>query len=776
MLEQRRQGVAPPEPTDEEWLRELRSEIRPAEKFVTGNLHRFLPVWEKYIATMPAADQQRPVVKRVLRTLRRGLKFDFVNPRCDTQRSHPRYKRNIKRVARSLARAMGPDQVEPLLNRTTPGRVHLPNLPSYHKNLDFVLEQRDAMLMDGRLVEWWWPDNQPPQCILPLGVDVKAVSGKCRLIHDAGYINLFSRYIKFSLESMEDATTGTTTGFWGVASDIKGGYTHLCFAHSSVTYTGVEIEGKVYAHVAVNFGNAPAPRVYTEVIAVMFHCMRMAGVYMTLYIDDRLMRAFLRHQLMQDALMAFILEAALGWAVSTEKLQVPPRQTVTWTGHEIHWHAQEPFLKIPEEKMAHVVNLTRELSARPQATPRELAQVAGKLYSMEKAVPLLPLLCRDLWEETAGTKAWDMPSPLQPRLSAYLRFLADHCAKHNGKRIWQRQQGLIVCGDASAIGFGARVVNPYGNFEGDPDTWAVPSHEQLQRWGTPVFQTAFTEALRKAAEDQSYSSTERELDCLLAFLRIALIWMPQLLRHSAMLYLTDSQNTETDIRRMRGGPRVFHTVCEIWQVCLLHDIDLQIKWLPREHALMQCADDESKEEDPSQWALSPWHTELIQQRWAVANIAFEQKQILDVFGDEVTAKSEHFFSRALCPGTSGIDGFTQAWFTSAVPKPLCWVNGPFTHMTRIIQKLIDERTDAVLIFPDWVAGWRAMLSELPVRDAFTLPKQDAGGTNQLLFKPGSRVPRKAREAGLKSQPNYEVVAMLIIWDNSDWITTWREAR
>eukprot|EP00873_Tetraselmis_striata_P025994 jgi/Tetstr1/446258/TSEL_033802.t1 len=130
----------------------------------------------------------------------------------------------------------------------------------------------------------------------------------------------------------------------------------------------------------------------------------------------------------------------------------------------------------------------------------------------------------------------------------------------------------------------------------------------------------------------------------MAFLRIALIWMPHLLRHSAMLYLTDSQNTETDIRRMRGGPRVFHIVCEIWQVCLLRDIDLHIKWLPREHALRQCADDKSKEEDPSQGALSPGHTELIQQRWAVANIAFQQKQILDVFGDEVTAKYENFSS------------------------------------------------------------------------------------------------------------------------------------
>lgn len=71
---------------------------------------------------------------------------------------------------------MGSDEVEPLRNRTTPGRIHLPNLPSYHKNLDVALPQRDAMLMDGRLVKWWWPNKHPQQCILPQeAVDVKAV-------------------------------------------------------------------------------------------------------------------------------------------------------------------------------------------------------------------------------------------------------------------------------------------------------------------------------------------------------------------------------------------------------------------------------------------------------------------------------------------------------------------------------------------------------------------------------------------------------------------------
>lgn len=58
----------------------------------------------------------------------------------------------------------------------------------------------------------------------------------------------------------------------------------------------------------------------------MFHCMRVVGFYMTLYIDYCLMRAFLWHQLMQDALMTFILEAALGWSVSTERPQAPPNK------------------------------------------------------------------------------------------------------------------------------------------------------------------------------------------------------------------------------------------------------------------------------------------------------------------------------------------------------------------------------------------------------------------------------------------------------------------
>lgn len=63
MLEHRSQGGALPQPTDEGVAAELH-EIRPSKKFVNGNLHRSQPEWGKCIAATPAADQQRPVVKR----------------------------------------------------------------------------------------------------------------------------------------------------------------------------------------------------------------------------------------------------------------------------------------------------------------------------------------------------------------------------------------------------------------------------------------------------------------------------------------------------------------------------------------------------------------------------------------------------------------------------------------------------------------------------------------------------------------------------------------
>lgn len=177
---------------------------------------------------------------------------------------------------------------------------------------------------------------------------------------------------------------------------------------------------------------------------------------------------------------------------------------------------------------------------------------------------------------------------------------------------------------------------------------------------------------------------------------------------------------------------------------------------------MTGADFQSKDEDPSSWALSEWHTKLILS-------AIGMSPDLDVFADETNTKAPAFFSWHWCPLTAGVNGFIQPWQGNgtAIPlRPLCWVNPPFQRLPAVIQKIKQERADCILIVPDWVESWVALLTEMPVVFKLKLPKIDSSGNTRLLFVPGPRVPRRARERGATRQPNYEVWVFLILWPES----------
>ncbi len=85
-----------------------------------------------------------------------------------------------------------------------PGQIKLLNLRSVHEttkwqdggeasNEDYVSSQISELVETGRLVEWHWPEGQPPRCILPLGVATRELEKKLRLIYDGRYLNLWMR-------------------------------------------------------------------------------------------------------------------------------------------------------------------------------------------------------------------------------------------------------------------------------------------------------------------------------------------------------------------------------------------------------------------------------------------------------------------------------------------------------------------------------------------------------------------------------------------------------
>ncbi len=64
--------------------------------------------------------------------------------------------------------------------------------------------QISELVETGRLVEWHWPEGQPPRCILPLGVATRELEKKLRLIYDGRYLNLWMRYEQFNYEGLNE--------------------------------------------------------------------------------------------------------------------------------------------------------------------------------------------------------------------------------------------------------------------------------------------------------------------------------------------------------------------------------------------------------------------------------------------------------------------------------------------------------------------------------------------------------------------------------------------
>ena len=101
---------------------------------------------------------------------------------------------------------------------------------------------------------------------------------------------------------------------------------------------------------------------------------------------------------------------------------------------------------------------------------------------------------------------------------------------------------------------------------------------------------------------------------------------------------------------------------------------------------------------------------------------------------------------------------------------MAFCNPPF-NMGRVLRKLIDERVDAVLIYPVWPRYWMGMLSHLMskgvVRADYRLPHLDT------LFTAGARVPAARKGRGHKA-PHYEVRCAFITWDKHTSGQGWRQ--
>jgi hypothetical protein len=128
---------------------------------------------------------------------------------------------------------------------------------------------------------------------------------------------------------------------------------------------------------------------------------------------------------------------------------------------------------------------------------------------------------------------------------------------------------------------------------------------------------------------------------------------------------------------------------EIFQLCLRHDIDISVDWVPRD--FNQIADDLSKTEDWDDWSVSNTIFEYVSKVYGPFTI--------DLFASNITHKLVKFYSKYWCEGSAGVDAFAYHWGAE-----YSWVVPPPQLAGKVLGHMKQCKAAGVLLLPKWCSA------------------------------------------------------------------------
>ena len=281
--------------------------------------------------------------------------------------------------------------------------------------------------------------------------------------------------------------------------------------------------------------------------------------------------------------------------------------------------------------------------------------------------PLIHLLTRFGFFVINSAKSWNQLVFISEGCRKELSYIKAHLHELDGYRYESRAPPTVVfsrsfASDASGIGCGTVEFSSAG----------------LRL----CMQRAFS------AEEQSLSSTERELISLYDF------YVRNLseLRGLSVIHYTDNFNLERLFVYGSRRSRLHTLLFSIFVSLKAHDVNLVVKWLPRENPVMVVADYFSRNLDVTDYSLSFACFHAFSEAWGPFS--------LDAFANDRNAVVKRFFSKLYSERAAGMDGLVQNWDGEHL-----WLFPPVSLVVPAIRKLCaSSEATGVLICPLWRAS------------------------------------------------------------------------
>ena len=214
---------------------------------------------------------------------------------------------------------------------------------------------------------------------------VMKASGSWRPVIDLSLQNLKVQKTSFKMETLQSVLLSVRTGDWIVSLDLKDAYLQVPMHLDSHKFLRFIALGKVFQFKVLCFGLSTAPQVFTRVMALVSAFLHRSGIRLRRYLNDWLIQASSREQVLLALDTVLQLCQSLGIVVNWEKSQLIPTQGMVYLGvllDSISFRASPAQKRV--EKLLSIGDVFLSCEERPVSSWLELL---GVLSSMIQLVP-----------------------------------------------------------------------------------------------------------------------------------------------------------------------------------------------------------------------------------------------------------------------------------------------------------------------------------------------------------------------------------------------------
>ena len=536
---------------------------------------------------------------------------------------------------------------------------HLRNNASYFKHKEFAEKEILNFLAKNRVEIV----KEKPKCINPLTVVVQRT--KSRLILDCSHLNTFVNVPHIKYEGFETALNYFKKGVFMYSFDLKDGYHHIAIHPEFKTYLGfcICLNGvPTYFQYTVGcFGLADLPRLFTKIYRPLVSHWRSLSIPGIMFLDDGGFFENDRLSAVQhsDHVRKDILRS--GSIYSIKKSDFTPTQKMTWLG--IDWNSENGTISAASHRVEKIKLTCKTLINMDVCPVKKLASFVGQIISLLPVVGNCARIVTKVSQfSIAKCDSWNDKVTLSSEIKREILFWNDNIDNLNIRLISDESLPKlmqVIEGDASAAGCGS-----------------ILNKEAV--------------AARIFSEDERLThGTYREL-ANIHFLLLA--FLPKI-KNENIKFLVDSQSAALIIQNGSMKPDLQFFAKEVFHLCFVNNIKLNIEWIPREeNTLADAASREADLIDIEDWGITTSLFQILNHNYGPFT--------LDAFANFYNAKVKKFFSLYHCPGLSGVDAFMQDWHGENV-----LLVPPVNVIGRALSYLKSCRAKGTLIAPKWPSSY-----------------------------------------------------------------------